>query len=265
MKVKVNNLIINFECYNFSQNKTDVPFLVFLHGWQRSLGDFRLIGENLKSAGYNVLLLDLPGFGQSSLPLEPWTIGDYADFLKEFLEKLLKLDFNNYQSSPSIILIGHSFGGRIAIKFTAKYPQIVKKLILIASGGVKNKSTKNLIYKIIAKIFKNIFKILGLSKLYIFLASNFSSPDYFQAQGVMKQIFINAINEDLVFQAQKIKAPTLIIWGQEDEQLPVKDAFILQNAIEGSRCEIFKDAGHFLFLEKEDEFLKVISQFINQE
>lgn len=274
MKIRINNQIVNFEFYQTSVRGNIRPILVFLHGWQRSLRDFEVIAQELNKSDWPILLVDLPGFGGSSLPNFGWHIENYVDFLKAFLEQF-RISFRNFGNtisenrkflasgfSTSSIIIGHSFGGRVAIKFASKYPDKVKKLVLIASGGIRHKTFKSIALKYFAKIVKNFLKIFRLSRLSEHLREKFSSPDYLQASGIMKEVFLNSISEDLTNDAKKIQAPTLIIWGEDDEELPVQDAFILQKTIKQSRVEIFDRAGHFMFLEKQQDFLKILTEFI---
>lgn len=262
MKIKIINQIVNFEFYQNQPGRSQ-PILVFLHGWQRSLGDFRLIAEDLRRRGFSVLILDLPGFGQSSLPTNAWNIEEYADFLKIFFEKFIASYSASFPSGTPVKfgIIGHSFGGRLAIKFASKYPSFVQKLVLVASGGLKHKSVKNFVYKIISKIVKIILNILRLNKFKEYLKHKFSSEDYLEARGILKDIFIKAIQEDLTADATKIQASTLIIWGEDDSELPVQDAFLLQKAIRNSQVKIFENAGHFVFLEEPQKFTDVIGSF----
>ncbi len=261
MYIKINNQIIYFKFYQGVNQKPLKPILVFLHGWQRSHQDFDIIAQNFNKIGFSTLLIDLPGFGKSNLPQFAWTIEDYADFLSDFLQKISKSS-RFLQEHLSYILIGHSFGGRVVIKFAAKYPTMVKKMVLIASGGVKHKSLKIVLLRYLAKIMKFFLKTLRLSKLSQALQAMFSSPDYLALSGVMKQIFLNAINEDLTLQANKIKCPTLIIWGENDEELSPQDAFILGRTISDSSVKILENAGHFVFLEKSEDFFNILRKFI---
>ncbi len=261
MYIKINNQIIYFEFYQGVNQKPLKPVLVFLHGWQRSHRDFDIIAQNFNKIGFSTLLIDLPGFGKSNLPQFAWTIEDYADFLSDFFQKISKSS-RFLQKNLSYILIGHSFGGRVVIKFAAKYPIMVKKIILIASGGVRHKSLKIISLKYLSKIGKFFLKTLKLSKLSQALQTKFSSPDYLALSGIMKQIFLNVINEDLILEANKIKCPTLIIWGENDEELPLQDALILGKAISNSSVKILKNAGHFVFLEKPEDFFNILKKFI---
>src|SRR3989344_5911983 len=116
--------------------------LVFLHGW----GAQALCFSNTLEKCQNVIALDLPGFGESQLPEAAWSIGEYVGFLKHFFEKL---------RIEHPILVGHSFGGNIAIKYCARYGD-AKKLILIGSAGIRRKTLKKCLYFVLAKTLKAV-------------------------------------------------------------------------------------------------------------
>ncbi len=99
MKVIVDNIAIE------SVDSGEGPVILMLHGWKDSLNTFDKLVPLLP--GYRVIRLDMPGFGASDAPRNAWGVGEYVDFVKAFIEKL--------NISPEII-VGHSFGGRIAIK-----------------------------------------------------------------------------------------------------------------------------------------------------
>src|ERR1700722_13178112 len=136
MKVIVDNLAIEY------RDEGQGPTLVLLHGWMSSLHSFDVITK-LLSANYRVVRLDLPGFGESELPREPWHVGDYATFVSHVCEKLdLRPD----------AFVGHSLGGRILLKGFAERTLSSEKAILIASAGVAERQTlRNWSFKMIAK------------------------------------------------------------------------------------------------------------------
>lgn len=263
MNTKINNQIVNFEFYKAPDGKITKPILVFLHGWQRTYQDFDIVAKDLNRRGWSILLVDLPGFGKSSVPKFGWRIGNYADFLQNLLIRF-KLSAPEINQWFPIIIIGHSFGGRVAIKLAAKYPEMVKKIVLISSGGIKHKSFKIIALKYLAKTVKIFLKILRLSKVSESLRQKFSSSDYLEATGIMREVFLNAVNEDLTQDAKKITAPTLIIWGEDDEELPPQDALILQKEIKYSHIEIFENAGHFVFLDNPQKFQNTLIEFVSE-
>ena len=145
MRKNINGVNINYEFYD---NESKIN-LVYLHGWGQNIQMMMPIAKPFIKK-YNVLIIDLPGFGDSAEPNEVWSIEDYSDMVYE-LTKELKMN------NP--ILIGHSFGGKISLSFATKYK--TKKLVLLACPyRVENKklTTKQ-------KIFKVLKKVPGLNKL----------------------------------------------------------------------------------------------------
>jgi len=250
MLVLVNNLKINYE------EKGAGETLLLLHGWENNLTIWNEITPLLNN--YRVVRLDLPGFGKSDLPPKAWNVSDYAEFLNRFLEKL---------NISKTIIIGHSFGGRIAIKFSVLYPEKVSKLILVDSGGIRLKTPKKFIAFTLAKLGK-IFFCLPLikvqrDKIREKFYKTIKAEDYFNISSpIIKNSFVKIINEDLRIEAKKIKSETLIIWGEKDNETSLKDAFVFHGLIKDSKLKIIKDAGHFPFLDKKEEFLNILRGFI---
>ena len=230
--------------------------IVILHGWGSSAEKWLHIKQALQSKGLNALVPDLPGFGKSVLPQTAWQVSDYVNWLKNFCDK---------QNISQFFLFGHSFGGRIAIKFAAQYPKKLKGLILCASAGIKPK--RNFFALAAAKIGKAIFSLPLLNKAYLFLRKVFyvkilRKTDYFNVQGIMKEIFQNVINEDLIPYLSKIKTTTLILWGKQDKLTPVKDAYLMHQQIKGSHLEVFDGVGHSLRRENPELLVKKITEFV---
>ena len=100
--------------------------LIFLHGWGSNLHAFDKLTEQLNE-DYTIYQIDLPGFGESEI-FDSYTIEEYAEIIHEFCLKL---------GVVKPILVGHSFGGRIAIKFASLYS--VQRLVLIGSPGIREK------------------------------------------------------------------------------------------------------------------------------
>lgn len=239
----IDNLNIN---YYQSDNFDKKNALIFLHGWQSKA----LVFKNLFSNLGNFIALDFPGFGRSGLPEDVWDISYYADFLQNFLQKL---------EIKNPILVGHSFGGRIIIKHSAKY-NIAKKNILIDSAGLRSNSKKIIFYKLGARIFKilfslpvlNIFKELARKKFYKLI----KSEDYINA-GRLKEIYKKVINEDLSEDMKKIKNETILIWGEKDEETPLANARKINSLISKSKLCIIEGAGHYPFLDQPEKFNEI--------
>lgn len=233
------------------------PPIIILHGWGSRIEKWQPLKKELEKAGFEVFLPYLPGFGQAKPPKKPWSVSDYVNWLKNYLkEKSLK----NY------FLIGHSFGGRLAIKLASQKPTGLKGLILINSAGIKPRNYfKRLIFFILAKVGKIIF----LLPPFCFLAYSARKTlyqlarekDYFKTRGVMRATFKKVISEDLKGYLRKIKTPTLILWGKKDSSTPLQDGELMARFIPGSRLFVFPKAGHSLPWQLAKEVAQKIVQF----
>jgi len=224
--------------------------LIFLHGW----GSEPQIFNDLLNQNRNSIAIALPGFGGSETPKRAWFVSDYANFLKQFLEKL-------QINKPT--LIGHSFGGSVIIKYCA-HNKIAKQIILINSAGIRKKGIKIFLYLILAKIFKTIFLIPGVALLKNKIRKRFYShivaTDYLNA-GPLKQTFQNIINEDLSEDMIKTKTKTTLIWGERDQETPLKNGLLMQSLIPQAEMFIVREGKHFMF--DNEEFNRIFFKQIN--
>lgn len=231
--------------------------VMLLHGWGGSIQSMKAITNILKDR-FRVIAIDLPGFGESDLPSYPWNSYDYANCIKKLVEKL-ELD--------KIILFGHSHGGRISIILASEY-SFVKKLILIDSAGIIPKRKLKYYLKVYSfKFLKKIYTLFSLNKeeqLEKFY-NKFGSTDYKQSQGIMRQTMVKVINDNLIELLPKIKVPTLLIWGENDEDTPVYMGKIMEEKIADSGLIVFKDAGHYSYIDCFLQFKAVINVFLKDD
>jgi pimeloyl-ACP methyl ester carboxylesterase len=250
--IKKNIIIDNLNItYYQSQDFNGQNSLIFLHGWKSQAQNFK----NILDKCANYIALDLPGFGLSELPKRTWNLGDFSDFLKNFIEKL---------NINEPILIGHSFGGSIAIKYAAM-GNGAKKIILIDSSGIRKKTIKKLIYLLLAKFFKYILILPPLNLYRRTIKKSFykkiGSLDYFEAKE-HKDIYKEIIKEDLTDQLNKITVSTDIIWGENDKDVPLNYGQVMNKHIRNSKFYIIKGTGHWPFIEREEEFNKIFFSLI---
>jgi pimeloyl-ACP methyl ester carboxylesterase len=249
MLVKIRNLTTNFEVLGDGKN------IMILHGWQDSLKSWYEI-QNLLSKHFRVFTIDLPGFGKTEKPKGTWGIENYSEFLKSFIKELEIKDS---------VLIGHSFGGKVAAFFTSQNPSSVNKLILVSATGVESKSFQTKVKIIIYKFGKIVLKTLGLSKSK--LAHDFmtriGSRDYKEAKQ-LRNTFVKVVNQSIKDKLVKIKVPTLIIWGDKDKELPFKLSKKFESLITNSYIKIAWDTGHNPQIEKPPDLAQIISDFINE-
>lgn len=245
-QILVDNLLINYYKFKANGKKT----LLFLHGWRSDGMIWKEIADILADEDVAIFALDFPGFGGSPAPKEAFSVKDYADLTAQFIEKL-KL--------KNVILVGHSFGGRVAIKLAADNSTLIEKVVLVDSAGIKpnHLNTK----KIMAKIVKPFFKPKFMQGVRKSIYKRIGSDDYL-ATPELQETFKKIVGEDLSDDLSKIKLPTLIIWGENDTETPAKDAEIMAKEIVDSHKVKLKDAGHFSFIDQSQEFITELTKFI---
>lgn len=240
MKMNIKNIDINYVQYGNPEGKN----VVLLHGWGQNIEMMEPIGNKLPD--YHITILDFPGFGNSSEPINALTIYDYVDILEEFLEKL---------NIKNPIVIGHSFGGRVAIVYASR--NSTEKLVLFGSPCVREerKSAKE-------KILKGLKKLPGMNSLGEYMKKYIGSEDYKKASPVMRETLVNTVNEDLSECAKKIKCPTLLIWGTNDVAAPIEDARKLEGLlIDGGLIEL-PGCTHYAYLEALPQVINILNNFL---
>lgn len=231
------------------------PILI-LHGWGWPISSpqWVRVKELLEKSGYAVFTPDLPGFGQTPPPPGPWSLDDYAEWVKNFCEK------NNLSR---FFLLGHSFGGSVATKFSVKYSEKVRKLILVDSAGIRRKRLKKEIQKKVAHLLSNFsfLPFYGLIRKVAYRAL-FRHSDYLLTEGVMKKTYLNVIGEDVSDIFSDISVPTLLIWGKKDNITPLRHAYFMKENIPGAKLEIIPDVRHNPHREAPELLVQKISEFI---
>ncbi len=231
--------------------------ILILHGWGRFTGSWTPIKELLEKQGYQVFYPPLPGLDKNQ-PLEkPWTVNDYAEWVKSYAEQ------NNL---GQFFLLGHSFGGRVSIKFTVKYPEKLKGLILVSSAGIRKEKTVSIYNTIskLAEITNKLSFIPGYSLIRKFFYRFILKRTEYIILGsqIMKDTFGNVIKEDLTPLLNQIRVPSLILWGQNDKTTPIKDAQLMKELIPGSLINIIPEAGHRLHIETPQLLAEKVVGFI---
>lgn len=211
------------------------PFLI-LHGWGSKADSWDKTAEIISKEGFKVIVPDLPGFGETEKPESIWNLDDYCDFVKDFINFLKLEDF---------CLLGHSFGGSVAIKLSLKMN--VSKLFLVASSSIRKKNIKNNIFLAFSKIFK-VFSFIPLYPLArkAFYKYIVKKSDYVYTEGSMKGTFLNIIREDLFPVLSSIKTPTVIIWGDKDNTTLLENAYLMHKEISNSKLVIIPGGTHDL-------------------
>ncbi|MBR2909780.1 MAG: alpha/beta hydrolase [Clostridia bacterium] len=226
------------------------PFVFFLHGWGGSKESFYLVKNHIALI-CNMVFVSFSGFGESKEPEKPYTVEDYANELKELISNL---------TNEKVIFVCHSFGARVAVKFANLYPKLVNKIMIIDGAGIKPKRSIKYYCKIYK--YKRLKRKVQQGKIDKKELENYGSSDYKLLSNVMKQTFVNIVNEDLKKCYKKINCPMLLFWGEKDEDTPLYMAKKIKKLTKNSALIIVKNAGHFSYLEDRITFFEVLKEFI---
>lgn len=242
------------------------PTVVLLHGIGGSGARWRPNVEAL-SAGFHVVALDQIGFGDSDKPLANYHAGMLAEFLVDFLKAI---------GSPKAIVIGNSMGGNVALYTAVHYPEAVSRLVLV-DGGVfraanappappqdphRRQITNGVTRDETREYFRLLFHDDSLvtdqmvdESLAMRLRSAYSIARMLEAG----EKGLGSVSEDEV---RRLKVPTLVVWGRDDELINVATADRLEQAIAGSKKVIIDNAGHMPQLERPADFNRIVREFL---
>lgn len=240
---------------NYIDEGSGEPVLL-IHGWGSSIKPWQPILGGFE--GKRVIALDLPGCGESDILKSPWELENYCDFILKFLDKIGILN-------P--ILVGHSHGGRIALKLVGDGMLTPKKLILFDSAGIpKKKSLKKKIkiytYKT-AKFFLTLPVLRNSTQgLLDKLRRHFGSADYRSAAPVMRETMVKVVNRDMRPLMPKVNCPTLLIWGENDTDTPLSDAKYMEAHIPDCGLCVIKGADHFSFIRNPYQVVAILKSFL---
>ena len=237
--------------------------LVFVHGWTANMNWWK--EQRSYFAGkYKMVFVDNRGHGNSDKPLE-YEHYRFENFVSD-LDLVVK-----HAGLERFILVGHSFGTMISMKYCVEHPEKILALILIG-GGTKIKALHKLGYPF-AKLFATLSykrsadfvsklavgKKAGEVKEWILDQAMKYTPPY-SAMNTYKTLTTVDLRDD----AKKIDKPTLIIVGEEDALLPVSKSEELSRMIRNSKLVVVKNAGHCVILEKPEVVNKSIEGFVSK-
>ena len=266
--VKVNGMNIHYR--DEAEKKDSIP-IVLIHGTGSSLHTYDHWTRNLVK-NHRVIRMDLPGYGLTGpFPNRNYSVGDYIDFLKYFLDEI---------GVKKCVLAGNSLGGNIAWRFTLKYSDIVNKLILIDAAGypINSKSTP-LAFKIAQiPIIQNLFTYITPRTVVKVSVENVYKDKakvtkelvdrYFELtlRKGNRQAFVDRfkVKTDTVSykKIKLINQRTLILWGEDDELIPLSMAYQFHNDLPNDTLVILKNAGHVPMEENPNESLRPVMKFL---
>ena len=252
--------------------------VIFIHGlsgcWQNWLEQLPLFARD-----HRVIAVDLPGFGQSEMPAKEISITCYAEAIDELMEEL---------DIETARIVGNSMGGFIGAELAIQHPERVERLVLVAAAGLSIESIRtdrkkglrhraeNVVFFSLGHIASRSHQValrprLRHALLMLVAAHPAKLPGPLAAQQVLgsgKPGFSDALEAmcryPLRDRLEKIACPTLIIWGDKDILVPVKDAAIFEELIPDSRKIIYKDTGHVSMMERPERFNSDVKAFLDE-
>lgn len=239
MRVNIKDVEVNYIQYGEGKD------ILLLHGWGQNIEMMKPIGDALKDR-FRITILDFPGFGESDEPKEKWTIEKYSNMLEEFV-KLVGI------KKP--IVMGHSFGGRVAIRYSSRNP--IEKLVLFGSPCIRIEEKLSLS----VRILKKLKTLPGLNNFGEYMKKYIGSRDYKAASPIMRQTLVEVVNEDLSKYAREIEEPTLLIWGEYDTEAPVNEARELEKIMLDAALIVLPGT-HYAYLENLQQVINILNSFI---
>jgi pimeloyl-ACP methyl ester carboxylesterase len=219
---------------------TGAPWVLALHGWRRDHRDFHAV---LAAPEIDAVALDLPGFGSAPAPDEVWGSPEYAAAVGLILDEM----------ATRVVVLGHSFGGRVAVHLAATRPAKVAGLVL--SGvplhrppGARSKPALRL------RIARTMAAhgIVGENRIEE-LRQRYGSDDYRAASGVMRDILVRTLAEDYADALAAVRCPVELVWGDDDTAAPLAVAEQVQRELSEAHLVVCHGAGHLTPLTVPDE------------
>ncbi len=228
--------------------------VLMVHGWGASIELLEPLALRLSRIGYQCHLFDLPGFGESDEPSEPFSIFDYAAFCLAYLD---------HREMSSVNFFGHSLGGRIGLILGSDHSDRIGKLVLSNSAGLKTEAALHTrlrlsAYKSVRRSLETVGAKSAADSLHNIYGRRFGSDDYQKASPVMRQTLINVVNQDLLDYAKRVSVPTILIWGDEDQETPLWMGQKLEAFIPDAALILHEGAGHYAYLDFPDETARIM-------
>ena len=261
--IKIDNCYIRFiDTYGAKGNKSDDKSILLLHGLGGSLERWSKIIPFF-SNNYRLIIPDIVGFGYSDKPHVEYSIEFFIKFIENFIQAL---------NIDNLYVIGSSFGGLLALEFAIKFPKKVNKLVLLSPAGMMNRVTPTLNLYISAALYPTFYNVATAYYEMVYdprSVTEASIRDFINRMSLnnAKYAFMSTLislknNPDLKDRL-KINIPTLLIWGKDDQLMPLKYAKDFK--IPNSKLVIFNNCGHYPHVEKVEEFNKTVFQFLNND
>ena len=217
-----------------------------LHGWARGHDDLRVA-----LSGLNALLIDLPGSGASPEPPEPWGSLEYAELVAEALQGL---------GHPQVV-VGHSFGGRVAVRLAARWPELVSGIVLAGVPLLRRSDAARPAWSYQLARWGQRHGLVSDQRMEK-LRQRYGSDDYRRAAGVMRSVLVRVVNESYEDDLGRITCPVELICGSKDTAAPLEMVERAHSLFPQAHLDVIEGAGHFTPLSHPENFRSSVARLI---
>ncbi|MDR0293213.1 MAG: alpha/beta hydrolase [Oscillospiraceae bacterium] len=235
-----------------SRRPGSAPPLLFLHGWGVGHDSYGSLLTRL-SETHTVYAPDMPGFGKTPEPSEPWDVDRYADFV---------LAYCKARGLTGPVMMGHSNGGRVLLCLLSRdFPGVTPpRVVLFDAAGLKRGRGLRVYFKVYTYKAVKIFLKPFPKALERYRAGR-GSADYRAASPLMKATMSKLLAADLSDALPRIKAPTLLIWGEDDTATPLADGRRMEREIPDAGLAVLP-GGHWAFMERLPHTMRILDSFL---
>ena len=228
--------------------------MLLVHGWGAHIDLLQPLVSRLGRYDYQLYMFDLPGFGESAEPAAPLSIFDYARFCRDYLD---------YHGLARVHYFGHSLGGRIGLALGSAYSHRIEKMVLSNSAGIKIQPPLH--SRLRLQCYKSVrggLRRAGAGALAARLAERYNqrygAPDFQQASAVMRQTLGKVVDQDLLEYAGRVSVPTLLVWGDQDQETPLWMGRKLEAIMPDAALVVYEGAGHYAYLDFPEKTARIM-------
>lgn len=229
--------------------------VVWLHGWGRGARDFSQAANALAERAIGSVALDLPGFGASPVPEVAGGARHYAELVLPALREI---------ASQPVALVGHSFGGTVAVVLASEHPELVSSLVLVGAPVVRAPSSARspIAYRAIRWLAGH--HLVSEDRLER-ARQKYGSSDYKHASGIMREVLVASVNESYEPELARLNLPVAFVWGERDLDVPLEIASAGASLVPGpTTLHELSGVGHLVPTESPGELAEAVEKALRQ-